>query len=547
MLAKSQAIPLSVNLHLLKSMINQTCSTKAVVENFPSYADQIRYVSKELNIDRVFQIAPSQQALTKIKQTYIERQVKKGMDEFSAEDSFDHLASRIEPIANHFASQGKLEKLEVNQAANFKDIRTFVDKAMQPQFAVIAGLPHSGSVTYAEAVAQQYGVAPAVTVQLLEEWAQNKANMEEPVTRADGDKFLKVLHKYATRRGSALLVLADYPGTAEESTAFMTRFGEPKVFADLDVAEQTLKDNAMANLSEEDEFNEDAYNEEMEAAGPVREALQTYWADFECYSKVNGDAPRTKDDVVKDVCAGLLPRAYVVVCPSGRAGLSNKVAGGLACSGKDGKDKRPIKFTVLDTNVLCEKGEHSADIEERLAMESFTSTSADALPVSLWTDLFKEAFAKSPNPLGNFVIVNMPTTSTGVSGVPSIRDQFNMLEGICTLVGIIVVECTEDGYLKWCFDTSEEANAYSDQLAKIEEYVEKYYVDDRTDERVMLFKTKVDAEENPAEEGPGEDEVTFGSAFHEAARKVGFRIAAEFFRHRELKMHGVSIPTKESN
>merc|ERR1719191_1164144 len=63
MLAKSQAIPLSVNLHLLKGMINQTCSSKAIVENFPSYADQIAYVSKEPHIDRVFQIAPTPQAL----------------------------------------------------------------------------------------------------------------------------------------------------------------------------------------------------------------------------------------------------------------------------------------------------------------------------------------------------------------------------------------------------------------------------------------------------------------------------------------------------
>jgi len=390
-------------------------------------------------------------------------------------------------------------------------------------------------------VAQQYGVAPAVTVQLLEEWAQNKANMEEPVTRADGDKFLKVLHKYATRRGSALLVLADYPGTAEESTAFTSRFGEPKVFADLEVAETTCKDNATANLSEDDEFNEDAFNEEMEAAKTTRESLQTYWADFECYSKVDGNV--AKPEVVKAVCSQLLPRAYVVVGPSGRANLSNKVAAGLACTGKDGKDKRPMKFTVLDTNVLCEKGEHSEDIEERLARESFTSTAADALPVSLWTDLFKEAFAKSPNPLGNFVIVNMPTASAGVAGVPAIRDQFNMLEGICTLVGIVVVQCTEDGYLKWCFDSTDEANEYSDTLARIEEYVEVQY---GKDERVTFFKSEVDMKEKD-EEGIGEEEVTSGSAFHEAARKVGFRVATEFFRHRELKMQNLSVSAKDSN
>jgi len=154
--------------------------------------------------------------------------------------------------------------------------------------------------------------------------------------------------------------------------------------------------------------------------------------------------------------------------------------------------------------------------------------------VSLWTDLYKEAFAKSPNPLGNFVIVNMPTPSAGVAGGPSIRDQFNVLEGICTLVGIVVVQCTEDGYLKWCFDQGEDVNEYSAVLERIEEYVEVQY---GKDERVTLYKSEVDAEEKGApEEERQDEEVTNGAAFHEAARKVGFRVASDFFRHRELKM-----------
>jgi hypothetical protein len=201
---------------------------------------------------------------------------------------------------------------------------------MQPQFAVIAGLPHSGAPKIAEMVAQQYGVAPAVTVEVLEEWSKNKANMDEPVTRADGNKLLTVLQKYASRRGSALLVVADYPGTSDEATAFTSRFGEPKVVVDLEVAEQTLKDNAMANLSEDDEFNEEAFNEEMEAAGPVREGLQTYWADFECYAKVDGNM--AIEDLCKVVSAKLLPKAYVVVGPSGKSNLSNKVGMGIACT-----------------------------------------------------------------------------------------------------------------------------------------------------------------------------------------------------------------------
>lgn len=544
MLEKSQAIPLSVNLHLLKSMINQTCSTKAVVFPtysdgirssfvFPSYADQISYVSKEIHIERVFQIAPKSQALPGMQKAYVDRQAKKEeskrMDEDEAIETFDYMVASIDPIAQHFASQGKLEKLEVDGKPSAKDLRSFVDKAMQPQFAVISGLPHSGTAKYAEMVAQHYGVAPAVTVELLEEWS--KSNMEKPVTRAEGDKFLNVLQKYANSKGSAVLVLADYPGTADESEKFTSRFGEPKVVAALEVSEDTLKANATAGLSEDDEFNEDEFNAQLEAAKEIHEEFLKFWADFESFTKVNGNGEAAV--VVKAVCSGLLPRAYVVVGPSGKANLSNKVAMGLACTGKEPKDKRPMKFTVLDTNVLCQKGEHSEDIEERLVRESFTSSCPDALPIPLWTDIFKEAFAKSPNPLGNFVIVNMPTPSAGVANAPGLRDQFNMLEGICTLVGIVVVQCTEDGYVKWCFDSADEANQYGDTLAKIEEYVEVQY---GKDERVTLYKSEVDAKEKDAPEVEVEEDEVPGSAFHEAARKVGFCVASDFFRHRELKM-----------
>merc|ERR1719335_1025334 len=148
----------------------------------------------------------------------------------------------------------------------------------------------------------------------------------------------------------------------------------------------------------------------------------------------------------------MTPKAYVVISPLTAAAVGRHV-GEAICSVSKAQDKKPVKFTLLDTEQLCKPGGHSQEIEEELTQVAMTAASPDALPVPLWTNLIKEAFQRSPNPLGNFVISNFPTACSTKS-YPAVRDQFDILESLCTLQGIIFVNFTEDAYSKFGIDAA---------------------------------------------------------------------------------------------
>merc|ERR1712217_582754 len=136
----------------------------------------------------------------------------------------------------------------------------------------------------------------------------------------------------------------------------------------------------------------------------------------------------------------MLPKAYVLVVPSGEIGFDSLVTSGICTAGT--KDK----FTVIDTMETFRRGGHSAELEEKLHKASFTASGSDCLPAQLWVDLFQEAFAASANPSGPFLITNFPTPSSVTNMGPTVRDQFCMLEGIAVLQGILHVRLMEGAF-----------------------------------------------------------------------------------------------------
>lgn len=223
---------------------------------------------------------------------------------------------------------------------------------------------------------------------------------------------------------------------------------------------------------------------------------------------------KTPEEVTAEICETLRPRVYVVVSPLNNVGLGRQIGGALCGGGK-----KPVKYTLIDTQKLQQKGKHSEAIETQLTQVEFTASAPDELPISLWTDLYKEAFAKSPNPLGNFIIVNFPTACAPKS-FPSVRDQFNALQSICSLAGIVFVKCSEDTLTKYGCDQVA-IEEFSDYLNKVEEYIDVQY---GKDESLVVFKTEVDFSGSaPAE----------GAALHAAVRTGGKKIAADFLKKQD--------------
>merc|ERR1711977_270231 len=84
----------------------------------------------------------------------------------------------------------------------------------------------------------------------------------------------------------------------------------------------------------------------------------------------------------------LLPKVYVLVAPSGASDFSGLIANTICTSRREGK--RPVKFTIIDSNALFRPGGHSSAIEDKLSKAAFTSEAPDAVPATLWKELLTE-------------------------------------------------------------------------------------------------------------------------------------------------------------
>jgi len=139
----------------------------------------------------------------------------------------------------------------------------------------------------------------------------------------------------------------------------------------------------------------------------------------------------------------LMPKVYVLVAPSGKNDFSRLIANTICTSRREGS--RPVKFTIIDCETLFSAGGHSSAIEDKIRKASFTADTPDSVQAPLWKELFTEALQGSANPMGTFIVTNFPTPCCTTSA-PTIRDQFSMLESICTFMGIVHVKVTDRAY-----------------------------------------------------------------------------------------------------
>merc|ERR1712232_882928 len=156
----------------------------------------------------------------------------------------------------------------------------------------------------------------------------------------------------------------------------------------------------------------------------------------------------THEELSVSVKQRLQPQVYAVVAPQGMTDFGNVVADGICLSKREGK--RPQKYTVVDCNELVKpEAKHSIEIRDRLTKALFAAEAPDRLPVKLWIDLLKEAFAQSANPMGTFLVTNFPTQCSA-NFDPSMSDQFHLLGESANLMGIVFIRLGAPAYTKFC-------------------------------------------------------------------------------------------------
>lgn len=443
MLARGQVVPLATTLELLKGIVNLTCSDSLVVENCPLYADQLEYIVREFRVDRAYHIRGSDEAVQGWREKYLAK--SSGDDPTREASLFDERVDSLSPIITYFGRQGRLETLDVTETPKPEKLKKLIEQVTLPQVAVVSGLSAQAVKEQAELLAAAFG-GPPLTSGFVSDWAE--INLKKRVDPSQHAEFLWALKEYGKQNPHPILVLEQYPWTADGATAIYNSFGAPKVFLSIDCEdEQRMEDYRAAHEEEEIE------DEDLAAKlGEEREQYKSMVGVFEsrcarCLHCVSLADIKSPEELSMSVRQLMRPRAYVIMAPCGKCEFGRLLSDAICNSQVSGKC---AKYTVIDCASLLESGVESSDLlKHKLYQASFTASGSRSLPVPLQAELFSDVFSRSANPMGTFIITNFPAPCTSRLN-PTLRDQFCMLESICTIMGFLHVKLDDDSYTRWC-------------------------------------------------------------------------------------------------
>jgi adenylate kinase family enzyme/nucleoside diphosphate kinase len=495
MLARGQVVPLTMTLELLKDAVNLTCSDSLVITNCPLYVDQIEYIANEFQIDRVFCIEGTQM------DTWKQQFMQESADE-SAAEVFDERVAALQPIVKYFARRGMLERCRVTTSP---DLPKVVKAATMPQFAIVTSMSDKLAEMQAASLAKACDAGPPITVEFLQKWAE-KRNMpiDQRVVDPTPERVFSALKKYADATGYRFLVLNKYPAGKDDAAAFVAEFGDPKVVLNVTLQEAAVEEFMSKEWEALQDANEALTGNRQEKAedypAKLKAAVDSTFDEFSarCPAAVMNiewivdeeeDPIRIAEQhakISREVKGGVKPRAYIVVTPPGTNDFGGTVAEAICTSKREGKKsaeaggglksgpQRPQKFTVLDAREMVKLGHHKPDIEKRLAKALFSAEAADCIPISLWAELFQEAFDQSSDPFGTFLVTNFPTPCSvqANSAGPTIRDQFHLMAEVSDM-HLLFIKFSDVAFAKLQIgDNSEELASFQDfDLASFEERV----------------------------------------------------------------------------
>jgi len=491
MLAKGQVVPLSMTLELLKGVINLTSSDALVIEGCPMYVDQIELIQKEFKIEKVFYIAGNEQAVGSWKSQYVEA----GGEDAAAQ--FAEREERLPAIVAHFSRMGKLERFEFSETAQEAQLEMMLEKATMPQFAVVSSLSPVIAAQQADLLCAAYGSKPVSNATLLEFATARKMTPD----LADAEQFTKCLKMFAKTSALPLLVLQNCPGIEATAQAFLETFGAPKIVVNVECDDEFL-DEEYKGLHEDEEIDAEALAAKLAENRTAMEGMLKVFKEA-CPANcmmVDRKVVTKPEDVTDMAKKKLMPTVYVLMSPSA---CSKMVADSICTSAMAASaEDLPPKFTVLDASMICKKGGGSPALEEALTRASFNAPTPDCLPVKLWADLLLEFFAKSPNPMGTFLLTNFPTPSTVGAG-ETIRDQLAVIESVATVAGFAHVKLS--------------AGSFASMISQDPMDFETYQSFDTTvyDQILAQFGPKY--------------LMDFAVQEGEAAKETAMKVAAEFF------------------
>ncbi|CAE7312691.1 AK1 [Symbiodinium sp. CCMP2592] len=449
MLAKGQVVPLSMTLELLKGVANLTCSECLIIQNCPQYVDQIELIERDFRINKVYYIQGNEAAEKSWADSFATKE-----DSATAAKRFSELQSRLPPIVAHFSRLGLLEKFEVSETPSPEKLQSLIAKSRMPQFAVVSSLSPVLGAKKAQELCDAYGGSP-ITSKSLAEFAgkADDASSSDEVT---------MLKAFAQGRAEPFLVLQDCPSVDSQAHAFLEAFGAPRAVIYLECDDEFL-DEEYRGLHEDEEIDGEQLAEKMAQQRATMEGTMKVFKEL-CpgsYLEIDKKMRESPTDVAAVIQQKLMPTVYVILSPGTESDFGNLVAETICTMSTAGglEDALPSKYTILDAMAICKSSGHSPAVEDAIAKASFTAETPDSLPVKVWAEIWREAFLKSADPMGTFLLTNFPTTSSVKSN--SVRDQLSVVESVSSLAGILHVKLGAAAFASFCSTDDEKLEAYS--------------------------------------------------------------------------------------
>jgi len=327
----------------------------------------------------------------------------------------------------------------------------------------------------------------------------------------DPNQAVEALKGYTSQNAVSFAILEGFPNSADSLEAFLKAFGEPRVLMDLKVGPESMQQRA--ERIQGADYNEEAFQAEVDAAKPGYDAMMELATNekkpLKSYCAIPGEGAVVA--VTADMRRRVLPKVYVLLAPQGRQFAKNVASAMCRGPKQRGSGRTPAKYTLIDAEALVKRGGHSAEIEEELAKLALLPPEASGRPTpvspSLWTKLFEEFFAKSADPLGNFVVVNYPSITYAATGYPTPRDLFDVLESVASLEGFVSTAFASESSLAQLSLADTAATEYKNFAAKVLEFVILQY----------------DADGKVAQLELDEEDTSVGA--------VSERVVSEFFKH----------------
>lgn len=448
MLAKGQVIPLSVTMELLKGVANLTASDSIIVQNCPLYVDQIDTISQNFRIEKVFYISGSSDTEEAWAEAYSTNQKQ--------QEYFYERKSTLGPIVAHFSKQGNLMRIQVDESASKDDLNGAINRFTKPQYFIIGSISPKIAAKQSELLAAAMGSGKPVIPALSESWGSGQLQSYIQTNKLNSAVVGGSSISDASRSGGI-----DFVNLYEA-------FGPAKLMVNITCDDEYLEGEFKDSLGDE-EFNAEEF---ANSVALQRTALDSHvllaQAGGGAVLTIDRKSAKTPEELHQLIRKALLPKVYLIVAPTGKVDLGAMMAE-LICTSPPVDVNVPRRCSVIDASQLCTRGGHSPAVEDVLRKAAARGEPAGCLPPDVWAALFAEAFAKSPDPTGVFLVINYPvmTSRPGYT----VQDQLALLHSVSQLKSIACLAASQAAYSDYCSTQPEDYEAYQTFISKVSDQV----------------------------------------------------------------------------